>query len=170
MNVPQIVESLIPLAGGALVLRAALKLPEADLRTPSRRRWMRWLGAAVALGGCFGVVNGLRAETPTPDARALAAGMRQKLTLPRMIDDVTRLDAIDGTGRRLVMHSTITKPPPSEAEREALLAEMRRRLQVEVCRDEKRRKLLREGLDLEFEYTMDARAYPAIVLVEADCG
>jgi len=161
--------SLIPLAGGALVLRAALKLPDADPRTPARRRRLRWLGAGVALAGFFGFVSGLLAEPPAPDARALAAGMRQKLTLPRMIDDVTRLDAIDGTGRRLVMHNTITKPPPSEAERDAVLAEMRRRLKVEVCRDEKRRKLLRAGLDLEFEYTMDARAYPAIVLVETDC-
>jgi len=170
MNVPQAVESLIPLAGGALVLRAALKLPDVDPRTPARRRRLRWLGAAVALIGFFGVVSGLFADPPAPDARALAAGMRQKLKLPRMIDEATRLDAIDGAGRRLVMHSTITKPPATEPERAAVLVEMRRRLKVEVCRDEKRRKLLREGLDLEFEYTMDARAYPAIVLVEADCG
>lgn len=169
MNVPQVVESLIPLAGGALVLRAALKLPEADPRTPRRRGRLRWLGAAVALTGFIGVVSGLFADPPAPDARALAAGMRQKLKLPLMVDDVTRLDAIDGAGRRLVMHSTITKPLATEAAREAVLAEMARRLKPEVCRDEKRRKLLRAGLGLEFEYTMDGRAYPSIVLVEADC-
>ena len=105
-----------------------------------------------------------------PNVEEIVRGMRQKVTLPIAVDNITRLDAFDNEGQRIIYRMTITTSPKTEAEKDALIAAMRQHLGSQGCRTENYQRLLTQGIALEFVYTIENTQYPGILVTQADCG
>lgn len=105
-----------------------------------------------------------------PNVEEIVQGMRQKVTLPIAVDEITRLDAFDNEGQRIIYRMTITRPPPTEAESDALIKAMRQLLTSQGCENENYQRLLRQDIGLEFVYTIGDTQYPGILITPADCG
>ena len=172
MNLATVVEALIPLAAGAyatLLGYRMIKRPTIDPKKNAVLDHLKWLGPLVIVFGAWQLVQGV-VERPRPSARDIVAGMRQKMKLPVTVDEVTRLDAVDAEGERIVYRLTITKASPAQSDGNAFIARMREQLKSRICSDERRRRLLDQDISLSFVYTVGDKSYPGIVLTRADCG
>lgn len=170
MNTAAILEALIPLVGGLFATLLGynfIKPRNLNPKTAPIIAQLRWLGPLVMAFGAWMLWQGL-ADKPSR-AEEIVREMRQKVTLPLAVDEMTRLDRFDADGRRIIYRMTVTKPPDSEAERDALIAAMPKLLKPQICGDESRRKLLRDKIDLEFVYTIGQKQYPGIVVTRTDC-
>jgi len=171
MNITGIFEALIPLCGGiygTLLGFKRIKPQNLNPRTAALVAQLRWLGPLVILFGLW-----LLWQTnieKRPNVEEIVRGMRQKVTLPVAVDEATRLDAFDHEGQRIIYRMTITKPPQTEAERDALIAAMRQLLRSQGCKNENYQRLLRQDIALEIVYTIGDTQYPGILVTQADCA
>jgi hypothetical protein len=164
-----ILEALIPLCGGlyaALLGYGIVKPRTVDPKTVRYVAQLKWLGPLVMAFGVWILWQGLRNPTPAE----IVQGMRQKVALPLVVDEMTRLDQIDAGDHRIVYRMTLTKAPQSSAELDALMQTVRQKIKLQVCADESRRRLLRSNIDLEFVYSIGEKQLPSIAVTRADCG
>ena len=171
MNTTGILEALIPLCGGIYGTLLGYKCIKPRNLNPSVAALvaqLRWLGPLVVF---FGLWLLWQASGDTrPNVNEIVQGMRQKISLPVAIDETTRLDAFDSEGQRIIYRLTITKPPQTEAKRDALIAAMGQLLRSRECENESYRLLLRQDIALEFVYTIGDKQYPGILMTQSDCG
>jgi hypothetical protein len=171
MNIAGILEALIPVCGGiygTLLGFKRIKPRNLNPRAAALVAQLRWLGPLVILFGLW-----LLWQTnidKRPNVEEIVRGMRQKVTLPVAVDEATRLDAFDHEGQRIIYRMTITKPPQTEAERDALIAAMRQLVRSQGCKNENYQRLLRQDITLEIVYTIGDMQYPGILMTPADCG
>jgi hypothetical protein len=173
VNTAGMIEALIPLCGGiyaTLLGFGVIRLRKANpgVAALALVPRPRWLGPVVTVFGLWTLWQGYRTEGP-PRSR-LCAGCGRKVTLPVAVYEVTRLDAFDGEGQRIIYRMTITNPLQNEAETDALLAALRERLRSQRCTNENYQRLFGENIALEFVYTIGGKPYPAILVTPADCG
>lgn len=171
MNFAGILEALIPLSAGIYGTLLGFKCIKPRNLNPGAAALvaqLRWLGPLVVV---FGLWLLWQASIDTrPNVGEIVQGMRQKISLPVAIDETTRLDAFDSEGQRIIYRLTITKPPQTEAERDALIAAMRRLLRSQGCENENYQLLLRQDIAVEIVYTIGDKQYPGILMTRADCG
>lgn len=171
MNITRILEALIPLCGGiygTLLGFKRIKPQNLNPRAATLVAQLRWLGPVVIAFGLW-----LLWQTyidKRPNVEEIVRAMRQKITLPVAVDENTRLDAFDNEGQRIIYRMTITKPPQTETERDALIAAMRQLLKSQGCRNENYQRLLRQDIALEIVYTIGDTQYPGILVTQEDCG
>lgn len=170
MNIAGILEALIPVCGGiygTLLGFKRIKPRNLNPRAAALVAQLRWLGPLVILFGLS-----LLWQTnidKRPSVEEIVRGMRQKVTLPVAVDEVTRLDAFDHEGQRIIYRMTITKPPQTESERDALIAAMRQLLRSQGCKDENYQRLFQQDIAVEIVYTIGDTRYPGILVTRADC-
>jgi len=173
MNLAAMIEALIPLLGGTYATLLNYKLIRGptigDPKKLALLNQLKWLGPLVVAFGLWQFLQGFFHE-PLVTAQEVVRAMRQKMTLPIAVDEITRLDRIDAEGQRIVYRLTITEPPPTDAERDALMGMMPQHVRSQICSDEHRRRLLRQNISLEFIYTIGDREYPRFGVTRADCG
>jgi hypothetical protein len=173
MNVAAMIEALIPLLGGIYATLLGYRLVRGpttgDPKKLALLDQLKWLGPLVVAFGLWQFLQGFLHE-PQVTTLEVVRAMRQRLTLPVAVDEATRLDRIDAEGQRIVYRLTITKPPPTDADRDALMGVMPQRVKSQICSDEHRRRLLRQNISLEFIYTIGGREYPRFRVTRADCG
>jgi hypothetical protein len=171
MNATGILEALIPLCGGIYATLLGFECIKPRNLNPSATglvTQLRWLGPLVV---AFGLWLLWQASFDTQaNVGEIVQGMRQKIDLPVAIDETTRLDAFDYEGQRIIYRLTISKPPQTEAKRDALIAAMAQRLRSQGCENENYQLLLRQDIALEFVYTIADKQYPGILVTQADCG
>ena len=161
---------MVPLCGGmygTLLGFRLVKPGNLNPRVSALLPQLRWLGPLVIV---FGLWMFWQALDQRPNAEEIVRGMRQKVSLPVAVDEITRLDAFDNDGERIIYRMTITKPPRTEADRGALIAAMRQRLTSQGCTNENYQRLLRQNIALEFVYTIEGKQYPGILVTQAGCG
>ncbi len=171
MNTAGILEALIPLCAGIYATLLGFELVKLRKVNPGAAAvipQLRWLGPLVIVFGLWMLWQAYFDQRPT--AEEIVRGMRQKVTLPVAVDEVTRLDAFDSDGRRIIYRMTVTEPLQTEAERDALIKAMRERLRSQGCSNENYQRLLGQNIALEFLYTIGGKQYPGILLTPADCG
>jgi hypothetical protein len=83
------------MGGGSLILFAYLNKGPRMFQTPTGRVIALVLGLLI-IG--FGLVNAYRDREEDVDAHKVAAAARERLKLPRQVDEVTRLDDIVALG------------------------------------------------------------------------
>ena len=173
MNTAGILEALIPVCGGIYATLLGFELIKLRKANPGAVALalvpqLRWLGPVVIVFGLWMLWHAYLDQRPT--AEEIVRGMRQKVTLPVAVDEVTRLDAFDSDGQRIIYRMTVTAPPQTEAETGALIAALRERLRSQGCTNENYQRLFRQNIDLEFVYTIGGKQYPGILVTPADCG
>ncbi len=171
MTITGILEALIPLCGGiygTLLGFKSIKPRHLNPRATAVVAQLRWLGPLVIVFGLWLLWQGF--VDKRPNVEEIVRGMRQKVTLPFAVDKNTRLDAFDNEGQHIVYRMTITNPPQTEEERDALIAAMRQLLRSQGCRNENYQHLLTQDIALEFVYTIENTQYPGILVTRADCG
>ncbi len=171
MNIAGTLEALIPLCGGIYGTLLGFKLVKPRKFNPGAAALvaqLRWLGPLVIVFGLW--MLWLAYLDQRPNVQEIVRGMRQKVTLPLAVDEITRLDAFDSEGQRIIYRMTIIEPPQTAAEKDALIATMRERLRSQGCTNETYQRLLRENIALEFVYTIAGKQYPGILVTPADCG
>ena len=144
MNTAGTLEALIPLCGGMYGTLLGFKLIKPRKLHPGAAAivaQLRWLGPLVIV---FGLWMCLQAYLdPRATAEQIVRGMREKVTLPAAVDEITRLDAFDNDGERIIYRMTITQPARAEADRGALIAATRQGLTSQGCTNDNYRRLLR---------------------------
>lgn len=171
MTITGILEALIPLCGGiygTLLGFKRIKPRHLNLGATALVAQLRWLGPLVIVFGLWLLWQAFGDQRP--NVEEIVRGMRQKVTLPVAVDEITRLDAFDNEGQRIIYRMTITSPPQTEAERDVLLAAMRQHLKAQGCRNENYQRLLAQGITLEFVYTIEDTPYTGIIVTQADCA
>lgn len=166
-----ILEALIPICGGIYGTLLGFKRIEPERRNPKTTvllAQLRWLGPLVAVFGLWLLWQGL--FDARPNVEEIVQGMQKRVTLPVSVDEFTRLDAFDHDGRYIIYRMTITKPPPTDAEKSSLISAMRRHFISQECKSEKFQRLLTQGIALKFMYTIDKTQYPEIVVSQENCG
>lgn len=164
-------EALIPLCGGIYGTLLGFQRIKAWNLNPSAAvlvAQLRWLGPLVIVFGLWLLWQAF--VDKRPNVEEIVRGMRQKVTLPIIVDETTTLDAFDSEGRRIIYRMTVTAPPKAEADRVALVAAMRQLLRSQGCENANYQLLLRQDIELEFVYTIADKAYPGILVTQADCG
>ena len=171
MTITGILEALIPLCGGIYGTLLGFKRIRPQHLNPMATAVvakLRWLGPLVIVFGLWLLWQAF--VDKRPNVEEIVRGMRQKITLPVAVDEITRLDAFDNEGQRIIYRMTITKPPQTETERDALIAAMRQLLRSQGCRNENYQHLFRQDIALEIVYTIGDTQYPGILVTQADCG
>ncbi len=171
MTITGILEALIPLCGGIYGTLLGFKRIKSRHLSPGATALvaqLRWLGPLVIVFGLWLLWQAY--VDRRPNVEEIVQGMRQNVTLPVAVDEMTRLDAFDNEGQRIIYRMTITKPPQTEAKRDALIAAMRQILRSQGCTNENYQRLLRQDIAIEIVYTIDDTQYPGILVTQADCG
>ena len=166
-----LLEALIPLCGGIYGTLLGFKLVEPRYPNPRATMLMaqlKWLGPLVIVFGLWLLWQAF--VDKRPNVEEIVQGMRQRVTLPINVDEITRLDAFDYERQHIIYRMTITKSPSTKAERNSLISALRQRLISQECRSEKFQQLLVQGIALKFVYTIDGTRYPAIVVSQKNCG
>ena len=115
-----ILEALIPLCGGIYGTLLGFKRIKPRHLNPGATALvaqLRWLGPLVILFGLWVLWQAF--VDKQPNVEEIVRGMRQKVTLPIAVDNITRLDAFDNEGQRIIYRMTITTSPKTEAEKES---------------------------------------------------
>lgn len=171
MTIAAMLEGLIPLCGGiyaTLLGFGKIRPGRSGPRIDAVLAQLKWLGPVVIVFGLVLIWRGY--DDGAPNVDEIVRGMRARVELPVAVDEVTRLDAFDAVESRIVYRLTITRPPPTAAERDALLTAMRRQILGENCKSGDFQRLLAQGIGLEFVYTMEGKRYPGIAVTRANCG
>jgi hypothetical protein len=171
MNLPALIDAAVPLVGGlAVTVLGFSRRPgaAADAKRTLLHR-LRWLGPAVLVFGMWRFSLALSADPTRVDARDIAAALRKKLAPPSMVDEITRIDGIGSVGQHVIVRATITRPPAGEPERAALLDQAFRQTRIKLCRNHPTDSWLEQGIGFEYEYTMDGKTYPPVIVIQRDC-
>ncbi|MEQ9502461.1 MAG: hypothetical protein RIT81_36660 [Deltaproteobacteria bacterium] len=119
-------------------------------------RWVKWtlIPAQVVLAiGAYFVVDGyLDQQAARPSALA-AAAERENASLPRMIDDATRLEHVDAKGQTLRYRYTVLAEPETPLNPKR----MRRKFNQRLCADDDTRVLLENGVTFEYVYERELK-------------
>jgi hypothetical protein len=126
----------------------------------------KWMGPALILFGLFlGWQGHVRAAHRS--AESLANEIGGKLTLPLRIDEVTRLDAIQGHADVLSFHYTILAPLQTPEALSNIKAKLQARGPASACANADLAKFLNAGYSLELRYSFLESAETASVLLPA---
>jgi len=166
MNVPNLIEASVPLVAGLLATWLGFRRTES---ASTYVRHLRWLGPALTAFGVWQMGSAVTAEPPGITATTIATAMRNKLSPPWTIDEVTRGDGVDAVGKHVLIRATITRPPLGESDRERLLGELFKQARIRLCRSEPTRTWLLQGIGFEYEYTMGGKTYSPVIVVQKDC-
>ncbi len=171
MNVTGVLDAAIPLAAGiAVTILGFSRRRDVDGDSKLRLvRRIRWLGPALLALSLWRFDIALSANPPGIRAQDIAAALRKRLAPPSMMDEVTRVDAVEAVGQHVLVRATITRPPPTQSGREAFLEQQFRQMRIKFCRTEPSRSWLQQGIGFEYEYSMDGKAYSPAIIVQKDC-
>jgi hypothetical protein len=166
-----VLESLIPLCGGIYATLLGYRIigrPGRDPRMATVVAQLKWLGPLVIAFGLWLMWQAFADEKP--DVETIVQGMRERVTLPMTVDEMTQIDAFDHEGQRIIYRMTITQPPKTRAEQDALIMQMRQHLKSQGCKRKDFQHLLAQDITLEFVYTIGGAPYPGIVVTRSDCA
>lgn len=115
------------------------------------RSSMKWLGPLVV---AFGLFMGWQAHQRLahPPAAELARSIAAKLSLPVQVDEITTLDAVDGTGNTITYHTSIKATLQNEEERARMKQLLEQQLHTFACRSPDVAKLVAAGYTIEWRY------------------
>lgn len=116
------------------------------------------------------VAGGLSCQSP--DADALAKGMKAKMPLPHKIDDDTRLDDVRGTSKKeLGYFMTLTHMTKAQADANPAFGNLlESNLRGGACQNQNYVTLMKAGFTVRLTYSSsDGATVREIVMVPKDC-
>lgn len=140
-------------------------------RSAGKYRGGGW-GIVARVMVALGVISTVATFLPSPNEEPGIAAEVQLLSksLPTMLDDTTRLDAVEYDSDTLMYFHTITDMRVAEIDVEFFQAAMQESLVNSLCNANDQRGMLKDGIAYAYAYAdMDGEYIFDVVIAETDC-
>jgi hypothetical protein len=172
MNVPALVEGIVPFIGGLAATAVAISrrksMGEDGVPKRASAKYLSWVGVILVIIGLAQVHRALNSNPLS--AESFAYRMTQGKSLPIQVDEVTRVDSVEGRANRVTIVSTLTIGNASEFYLRNLTDRMRLQLKRQICENEQYREGVKAGLTIEHLYFYGGKILASISVSEQHCS
>jgi hypothetical protein len=171
---PAVIDGGIPVLVGMYATAVAYGMAVGPKRTSGPVAALiphfKWMGPVLIVFGFFLGWQG-HARAAHPSAEELARQISAKLSLPVQVDEVTRLDAVQGQAEVISFHYTLLATPESPD----WVANIRSKLQEQghatACTNADFTKFLNNGYSIELRYSfLESAENISVLLAPELCG